>query len=101
MHLFDPGLRDALVGHRDALLEPALFNANRTSNVNTTDNICAGLTFIGWQGVRVGWWQPCLRLAFDGLLILPMEPELAPYGWRCPHRRPTYAPLMGSTGNMV
>jgi hypothetical protein len=27
-----------------------------------------------------------------------MEPELANYGWRCPHRRPT---VMGSIGNLV
>jgi hypothetical protein len=28
---------------------------------------------IGWQGIPVGWWQPCLRLDFE--LSLPMEPE--------------------------
>jgi hypothetical protein len=31
--------------------------------------------------------------------ILPMEPELALCGWRCPHRRPTV--VMGSIGNLV
>jgi hypothetical protein len=30
---------------------------------------------------------------------LPMEPELAPCGWRCPHRRPTA--VMGSIDNFV
>jgi hypothetical protein len=36
----------------------------------------AGLTYIGWQGERVGcWWQPCLRLGFE--YGLAMEPELA------------------------
>jgi hypothetical protein len=53
---------------------------------------------IGCQGIRsagikVGWWQPCLRLGFE--LSLLMEPELAPCG-RCPHRRP----VMGSNANL-
>jgi hypothetical protein len=25
----------------------------------------AGLTYIGWQGIREGWWEPCLRLGLD------------------------------------
>jgi hypothetical protein len=37
-----------------------------------------------------------LRLGFE--LSLPLEPELAPSGWRWPHRRPY---LMGSFGYLV
>jgi hypothetical protein len=32
------------------------------------------------------------------VLSLPMEPEVAPCGWRCPHRRPT---VMVSIGSLV
>jgi hypothetical protein len=56
----------------------------------------AGLTYTGWQGIRVGWWQPFLTLGFE--LSLPMKPELAPCGWRCPHRRPT---VLGSIGKLL
>jgi hypothetical protein len=24
--------------------------------------VATGLTYIGWQGIRVGWWQPFLKL---------------------------------------
>jgi hypothetical protein len=75
------------------------------------------------QGISVGWWQPCWRGSSylpvleeprwicpqSRLMCLcerralacarePMEPELAPCGWRWPHRRPT---VMGSIGKLV
>jgi hypothetical protein len=60
-------------------------------------NGLAWVTYIGWQGIRMGWWQPCLRLELE--LILPMEhDELAPCGWHYRHRRPS---VTGSIGNVV
>jgi hypothetical protein len=43
---------------------------------------------MGWPNIHwVGRWQPCSCL--DLKLRLPLEPELAPCGWRCPDwRRP-------------
>jgi hypothetical protein len=52
----------------------------------------AGLTYIGWQGVKMGWWKPCLRLGFE--LSLQMEPELTPRWVALP------PPVMGSIGNL-
>jgi hypothetical protein len=57
---------------------------------------------MGWPGIhwlardKGGLVAAVWRLDFE--LSLPMEPELAPCGWRCPHRRPT---VMGSIGNLV
>jgi hypothetical protein len=47
-----------------------------------------GLAYIGWQGIRVGWWQPCLRLGFE-LSLLMAEPEWLFVGGAAP----TGAPL--------
>jgi hypothetical protein len=79
-----------------AVLVPAWFAVDLVSMSTFGKSKWAGLTCIGWQGIRMGYRQPCLRLGFE--LSLPMEPELPPCGWRCPHRRPT---VMGSTGNLV
>jgi hypothetical protein len=57
---------------------------------------------MGWPDIhwlardKGGLVAALFEAGFD--LSLPMEPELAPCGWPCPHRPPT---VMGSIGNLV
>jgi hypothetical protein len=83
-------------GYCDACCLTAWFAVDLVSRSTFGKSKLAGLTYIDWQGIRVGWWQSYLRVGFE--LSLPMEPEWAPCGWRCPHRHPT---VMGSIGVLV
>jgi hypothetical protein len=47
-------------------------------------------------------WAGGSHVEFGVSSSLPMEPELAPCGWRCPHRRLTLMRLFGNgNGNGI
>ena len=51
---------------------------------------------IHWLARDLGWAGGSHCLSLDRKLSMPLEPKLAPCGWRCPHRRPA---LTGPFGN--
>ena len=51
---------------------------------------------IHWLARDLRWAGGSHCLTLDRNLSMPLEPELAPCGWRCPHRRPA---LTGPSGN--
>ena len=53
---------------------------------------------IHWLARDLGWAGGSHCLSLDRKLSMPLEPKLAPCGWRCPHRRPA---LTGSFGNWL
>jgi hypothetical protein len=56
----------------------------------------AGLTYAGWQGIRL---DGLVAAVFETFTFgLPLEPGLAPYRWRCSYQRPT---SMGSIGILL
>jgi hypothetical protein len=45
----------------EALMPPVLFGGNDQGLLSLGWQIdLAGLIYIGWQGIRAGWWQPWL-----------------------------------------
>ena len=54
------------------------------------------IVYIHWLARDLGWAGGSHCLSLDRNLSMPLEPKLAPCGWRCPHRRPA---LTGSFGN--
>jgi hypothetical protein len=51
---------------------------------------------IHWLTRDKGGLVAAIDYEFGMSSSLPLEPELAPCGWHCPHRRPT---MMGPFGN--
>ena len=75
-------------------LEQVLYNGNRegflrAAQLQRSGSAAAVVDVDGWAG-----GSHCLSL--DRKLSMPLEPKLAPCGWRCPHRRPA---LTGPFGN--
>ena len=80
---------------------PTQYKTTATESLSTGHYDVAWQVEMGWPDIHwlardLGWAGGSHCLSLDMKLCMPLEPKLAPCGWRCPHRRPA---LTGPFGN--